>query len=101
MANKLPLLKSKNVSFIVNVAGATLEEYVETAKICQDNNIQAIELNISCPNVKHGCLEFGTDEKSLETLVKAVRDVYENYLIVKLTPPIMTMVVSQSLMLVQ
>lgn len=84
--NKLPLLKLKNVSFIVNVAGATQEEYIETAKICQDNDIQAIELNISCPNVKHGCLEFGTDEKSLETLVKAVRDVYKNYLIVKLTP---------------
>ena len=83
---KLPLLKTKNVSFIVNVAGATLEEYIKVAKICQENNISAIELNISCPNVKHGCLEFGTDENSLKTLVNAVRDVYENYLIVKLTP---------------
>ena len=86
ISNKLPLLKSNNVDFIVNVAGATLEEYIEVAKICQANNIRAIELNISCPNVKHGCLEFGTDENSLETLVKAVRYVYENYLIVKLTP---------------
>lgn len=83
---KLPELKVKNISFIMNVAGSTLDEYVQVAKKCNDNNIKAIELNVSCPNVKSGCLEFGTDENSLYELVSAVRKVYQGFLIVKLTP---------------
>ncbi len=55
------------------------------AKICQKNNIKAIELNLSCPNVKCGCLEFGKDEETLYRLVSVVRQNYENTLIVKLS----------------
>jgi len=84
--NKLPILQSKNISFVLNVAGSTFDEYVKVAEIAQKNEIKAIELNISCPNVKHGCLEFGTDENSLYDLVKGVREVYKNFIIVKLTP---------------
>lgn len=83
---KIPLFKKYDADFILNVAGSTFDEYIQVAQKAQDNNIKAIELNISCPNVKHGCLEFGTDEKSLFDLVKNVRDVYKNYLIIKLTP---------------
>lgn len=83
---KLPILKEKNINFIVNVAGSSIEEYVEVAKKCESNQVGAIELNVSCPNVKSGCLEFGTDEKSLYDLVSMVRNVYNGFLIVKLTP---------------
>ena len=83
---KLPELTENNIDFVMNVAGSTLDEYVKVAKICDDNNIKAIELNVSCPNVKAGCLEFGTDENSLFELVSAVRAVYNGFLIVKLTP---------------
>ena len=83
---KLPILKENNISFVMNVAGSTIEEYVEVAKKCEVNDIKAIELNVSCPNVKSGCLEFGTDENSLYNLVSEVRKVYNGFLIVKLTP---------------
>lgn len=84
--DKLPVLKENNIEFIMNIAGSTLEEYVELAKICEKQAIKAIELNISCPNVKSGCLEFGVNEDSLSTLVKSVRQEYTGCLMVKLTP---------------
>ena len=86
LENVIPKLEQKNISFIMNIAGATFEEYVELAKICETNSIKAIELNLSCPNVKSGCLEFGTDENALYNLVKAVRENYSGILITKLTP---------------
>ena len=82
----LPLLNSKKINFIVNIAGATMEEYSELAILCEKNNIPAIELNLSCPNVKAGCLEFGTSEESLYSLVNHVRNLYTGTLITKLTP---------------
>ena len=84
--DKLPVLKQNNINFVMNIAGTTLEEYVKLGQICEQNSIKAIELNVSCPNVKAGCLEFGTDENSLFELVSAVRNVYNGCLIVKLTP---------------
>ena len=86
LTDKLPVLKSKNINFIVNIAGSTIDEYIELAKICETRKIKAIELNVSCPNVKSGCLEFGTDENSLYELVNSVRQEYKDFLIVKLTP---------------
>ena len=83
---KLPFLIKGNVDFIVNLAGASIDEYVQLAQICEANNINAVELNVSCPNVKSGCLEFGTDETVLHNLVSQVREVYSGCLIVKLTP---------------
>lgn len=84
--NKIPILKENNIDHIVNIAGSTLDEYIELAKICNQNNIKAIEVNVSCPNVKSGCLEFGVDENSLYELVSAVRKEYSGFLIIKLTP---------------
>lgn len=86
LSEKLPVLQQKNINFVINIAGSTLNEYEELAKICELNAIKAIELNVSCPNVKSGCLEFGTDEKFLYELVSRVRNVYNGFLIVKLTP---------------
>ncbi len=86
LEKKLPIiLKEKNISFIINIAGSSEEDYVQLAKICQDNSIEAIELNLSCPNVKDGCLEFGKDPDTLYRLVSNVREAYEGTLIVKLT----------------
>lgn len=86
MAEKLPLLNKGGLDFVINIAGSSIEEYISLAKICENHKIRAIELNVSCPNVKSGCLEFGTDEQSLHNLVSQVRDEFLGCLIVKLTP---------------
>jgi dihydroorotate dehydrogenase (NAD+) catalytic subunit len=86
ISEKLPTLKARNVGYILNIAGSTLKDYVQLAQICDGAGISAIEVNVSCPNVEHGCLEFGTDAKRLYELVSAIREVYRGFLIVKLTP---------------
>lgn len=86
ISEKIPVLNAKNINYVMNLAGASEAEYVELAKLSEQNGIKAIELNVSCPNVKSGCLEFGTDAKTLGELVKSVRNEYGGCLIVKLTP---------------
>jgi len=82
-----PTVKDFDTNIIVNVSGSTVEEYVETAeKLNFLEKIPAIELNISCPNVKEGGMAFGTSCMSAAQVVKAVRRVYKNELIVKLSP---------------
>lgn len=72
---------------IVNVSGSAIEDYAETASIINElDKIPAIELNISCPNVKQGGMAFGVTAKGAEEVVKAVRQVYKKTLIVKLSP---------------
>ena len=83
---KLPVLKSKNIDFLLNIAGSTVEDYEQLAEIAQKNEIKAIEVNVSCPNVKSGCLEFGLNPDSLFDLVKKIRKLYNNFLIIKLSP---------------
>lgn len=86
LEEKLPVLKQCNIDFILNIAGNTPEDYIELAKIAQTNDIKAIELNVSCPNVKCGCIEFGINKQALYELVLMVRKHYEHCLIVKLSP---------------
>lgn len=74
------------IQLIVNIAGSTAEEYIDLATICHRQGIKAIELNLSCPNVEHGCLEFGTEAEALYELVSRVREVYSGHLTAKLTP---------------
>lgn len=82
-----PNIKETNTNIIVNVSGSAIEDYAETAaKINELEKIPAIELNISCPNVKQGGMAFGTSPKSAAEVVKAVRSVYKKTLIVKLSP---------------
>lgn len=83
---KLPVIKQCNINFILNIAGNVPEDYIELAKIAQENNIKAVELNVSCPNVKCGCIEFGVNKQALYELVLMVRKHYEHCLIVKLSP---------------
>ena len=82
-----PRIKNIQTHIIVNVSGSAVEDYVETASIINELvNIPAIELNISCPNVKQGGMAFGITSRGAEEVVKAVRQVYKKTLIVKLSP---------------
>jgi len=82
-----PTVKDIDTNIIVNVSGSTIDEYVETAeKLNLLENIPAIELNISCPNVKEGGMAFGTSCLSAAQVVREVRRVYKKELIVKLSP---------------
>ena len=72
---------------IVNVSGSSIEDYTEcAARINELERIPAIELNISCPNVKQGGMAFGVTAKGAQSVVEAVRQVYQKTLIVKLSP---------------
>ncbi len=82
-----PEIKDIDTHIIVNVSGASLDDYAETARrLSPLEKIPAIELNISCPNVKEGGMAFGTSCRSAASVVKAVRAVYGGTLIVKLSP---------------
>ena len=82
-----PQIKDIKTNFVVNVSGAAVDDYVQTAAIVNDlEAIPAIELNISCPNVKKGGMAFGVTAKGAEEVVSAVRKVYGKTLIVKLSP---------------
>lgn len=85
--NIYPRIKDLDTHLIVNVNGSTIDDYVAlTERLNELDRIPAIELNISCPNVKEGGMAFGISCPSAEAVVKAVRKVYSKTLIVKLSP---------------
>ena len=82
-----PGIKDIDTHMIVNVSGSTVEDYMATAeRIAELDKIPAIELNISCPNVKEGGMAFGVTCAGAAEVVRAVRKVYSKTLIVKLSP---------------
>ena len=82
-----PLIKDIDTNMIVNVSGSTVDDYAEcAARIDALDGIPAIELNISCPNVRQGGMAFGVTTKGAAAVVKAVRQRYHKTLIVKLSP---------------
>lgn len=82
-----PKLKKYSTNVIANVSGSTVESYVAVAKEMNKlDHIAGIELNISCPNVKEGGMAFGTSCASAQEVTKAVREVYDKTMIVKLSP---------------
>src|SRR5574344_839230 len=82
-----PEIKDIDTNMIVNVSGSCVEDYGECAARIPDlDNIPAIELNISCPNVKHGGMAFGTTAEGAASVVREVRKRYDKTLIVKLSP---------------
>ena len=92
-SNIYPQIKDINTNMIVNVSGSTLEDYAScAARINELDNIPAIELNISCPNVKAGGMAFGVTASGAASVVKAVREVYNKTLIVKLSPNVTSVV---------
>ena len=85
--NIYPQIKDIDTNMVVNVSGNTPEDYAEcAARINELDNIPAIELNISCPNVHQGGMAFGVTTEGAKSVVKAVREVYKKTLIVKLSP---------------
>ena len=82
-----PEVQKIGTAIIVNVSGSCIDDYVQTASIINTlDNIPAIELNISCPNVKQGGMAFGVNPESAAQVVSAVRKAYDKTLIVKLSP---------------
>ncbi len=82
-----PRIKDIDTNIIVNVSGSTIEDYCAVAeKVNALENIPAIELNVSCPNVKQGGMAFGVTCAGIEQVVTAVRKVYDKHLMVKLSP---------------
>ncbi len=82
----LPGLDFAETRFIANLSGSTLEEYREVARRFDDSPIDAMEINISCPNVKEGGVTFGNDPDMSARVVAACREVTEKPLITKLSP---------------
>lgn len=82
----LPIMEKFGTEIIVNLGGNTLEEYIEGAKLLEDTNINMIELNISCPNVKEGGMAFGMFCDDANLVVREVRKVTSKKLMVKLSP---------------
>lgn len=86
LENELPFLKKQGTTLICNIAGSTVEEYCEMAERLSDEQIDMIEMNISCPNVKQGGAAFGVDTCSAAHVTHEVRRVCKKPLIVKLSP---------------
>ena len=84
--NDLPWLRKFDTAIIVNACGSSIDEYVELCKILNTLDIDGVELNLSCPNVKAGCLAFGTTPEGVKEVTSKVKNVLDKPLIVKLTP---------------
>ena len=82
----LPWLREQGVTIIANIAGNTPEDYCAMAEKLNDTDIDMIEMNISCPNVKQGGVQFGTSCAGVEDITKAVRAHCKKPLMVKLSP---------------
>ncbi len=83
---ELPWLTQQNTVIIANAAGSTESDYCKMAEILSDTDVDMIELNISCPNVKEGGVQFGTSVRSVASVTKAVRKYCKKPLIIKLSP---------------
>ena len=84
--NDLPFLRKFDTKIIVNACGSSIDEYVELCKILNNLDIDGVELNLSCPNVKEGCMAFGNTYEGVKRVTSEVRKVLDKPLIVKLTP---------------
>ncbi|MBC8288179.1 MAG: dihydroorotate dehydrogenase [Nitrospinae bacterium] len=87
LSEKLPQLENLNTRIIVNFFGDTSDEYVEMARVLSGvERLDALEMNVSCPNVEKGGLQFSSDPEVLTEVVSAVRKVTDKFLVVKLSP---------------
>jgi len=84
--DEIPFLRRFDTCIIANIAGNTIDDYCRMAEILSEADIDAIELNVSCPNVKEGCLMFGSTAEGISNVTAAVRKVCKKPLIVKLSP---------------
>ena len=82
----IPYLQKYDTNIIVNVCGRTTEDYIDVVEKLGTENVDMLEINISCPNVKHGGIAFGQDPKAVEAITKAVKTVAKQPVIMKLSP---------------
>ena len=82
----IPYLQNYDTNIIVNVCGRTTEDYIDVVEKLGDEKVDMLEINISCPNVKHGGIAFGQDPKAVEAITKAVKAVAKQPVIMKLSP---------------
>lgn len=82
----LPFLKKYDTKIIVNVCGKTIKDYIEVVERLSDEDVDMLEINISCPNVKEGGIAFGQNEKSVEMVTKEIKKAAKQPVIMKLSP---------------
>ena len=82
----LPSLEPLETNYIANVSGSTIDEYVEVCRVFDQSSVAAVELNISCPNVKEGGMEFGNDPEMSARVVAACKEATSKPIITKLSP---------------
>lgn len=82
----LPFLQKYDTRIIVNVCGHSVEEYLDVVERLADENVDMLEINISCPNVKEGGIAFGTDPRAIESITQAVKAKAKQPVIMKLSP---------------
>lgn len=82
----IPYLQKYDTNIIVNVCGRTTEDYIDVVEKLGTEKVDMLEINISCPNVKHGGIAFGQDPKAVEAITKAVKAVAKQPVIMKLSP---------------
>jgi len=87
ISEKLPFLEAQDTACIVSIAGSTIDEYIKLAeKLATCTGVDALEINISCPNVAEGGLEFGAYREPAGKVIKAVRNAFPRTIIAKLSP---------------
>ncbi|MDR1495387.1 MAG: dihydroorotate dehydrogenase [Clostridiales Family XIII bacterium] len=86
IAGELRTLKERGATVVANAAGHSEDEYVEVCRRLDATDVDMIELNVSCPNIREGGMAFGTDARTVERLTKKVRSITDKPLIVKLSP---------------
>jgi len=82
----IPFLRQFDTKIIVNVCGKTIEEYVDTVRRLSEADVDLLEINISCPNVKEGGIAFGQDARAVEAITKVVKKNSKHPIIMKLSP---------------
>lgn len=92
LEHELPFMAGEKACIVANIAGACQEDYVSICRRLEARPIAAIELNLSCPNVKQGCLSFGVDPYAIESVVSTCKAVSSHPIWVKLTPNVTSIV---------
>jgi len=86
ITEKLPLLKKYSTPVIANIYGTDVDGYIKVAQRLNDSATAGVEINISCPNVKKGGLQFASDKEAVSTMIKEIKKVFTRPVIVKLSP---------------
>jgi dihydroorotate dehydrogenase (NAD+) catalytic subunit len=86
LRDKMPLLKKYKTPVIANLYGTNVEEYIQAAERLNDSDVSGIEINISCPNVKKGGLQFAADKDAVRSMLSGIKQKFKKTVIVKLSP---------------